>query len=245
MRALAIYQLKGGVGKTTTAVNLAALAASENIPTLLWDLDPQASASWLLHAKSNESQIKLWQQEAPLHRFIQSSPIPKLDVLAADLSLRKLSSVIARKKDARDAMTRWLSQLGEQYGLVIIDCPPLLAPVMEGILRAVDRIALPVEPSGLSLRTYQQLREHCDWVPKEHWLPFVTMVDRRKPAHVAWIQQQLPNMKEFLRTYIGYSASAERMLSLRAPIVSEQPSVAMARNYVALWQALKPKLKLR
>ena len=242
MRTLAFYQLKGGVGKTTTAVNLAALAARDGIRTLLWDLDPQGAASWLLTDEATPPQDGFWKDHEPLAHFIRHTQVPKLDVLVADHSLRKFHQRLASKKDASVRMQQALDMLGETYGLVILDCPPVMTPQMEGILKVCDRILLPVEPSLLSIRAYEQIRSEFEWVKKKQWLPFVTMIDRRKPDHVRWVNEELKGYPEFLRTFVAYSASAERMLVQRNPVVEEQPSVPLARNYRAMWQSLRPLL---
>lgn len=245
MRALAVYQLKGGVGKTTTVVNLAALAARDGIPVLVWDMDPQGAASWILGAEAERRQDGFWSGREPVSHYIQPSSLPKVDVLAADSSLRKFHQRVENKKEARLIVERAFSALAETYGLIIVDCPPMMTPQMEGVLKGCDRILLPVQPSVLSIRAYEQIRRDYDWAKKKQWLPFVTMIDRRKPDHLRWVQQELLNYPEFLRTFIAYSASAERMLQARNPIVEEQPSVPLARNYRALWKTLKPLLNLR
>lgn len=245
MRTLAVYQLKGGVGKTTTAVNLAALAARDGIRTLVWDLDPQGAASWLLTEEHTPEQDGFWNKHQPVGQFIRHSSIPMLDVLTADHSLRKFHQHLEGKKDARQRMTDALDALAETYGLVIVDCPPMMTPQMEGVLKAADRILLPVEPSVLSIRAYEQIRSDFSWAKKKQWLPFVTMIDRRKPDHVRWVQSELKAYPEFLRTFVAYSASAERMLVNRKPVVEEGQNLPLARNYRALWQAVKPLLELK
>jgi len=245
MRALAVYQLKGGVGKTTTVVNLAALAARDGIPVLVWDLDPQAAASWILGADATSKQDGFWNEHNPISDYIQHTSIPKLDVLSADSSLRKFHQRVDSKKDAKERVTQALSALAESYGLVIIDCPPMITPQMEGVLKACDRILLPVEPSVLSIRAYKQIKNDFSWAKDKQWLPFVTMIDRRKPDHLRWVNEELKSYPEFLKTYIAYSASAERMLTQRKPIVEQQPAVPLARNYQALWKTLKPIMNLK
>ena len=245
MRTLAVYQLKGGVGKTTTAVNLAALAARDNIRTLIWDLDPQGGSSWIFHADNGKPQDDFWRGKAPVGSLIRRTRIPRLDILPADMSLRKFHQRVDSRKEARQFMNDTLAALSETYGLIILDCPPLITPQMEGVLRACDRILLPVQPSLLSIRAYQQIKDDFDWAKSKQWLPFVTMIDRRKPDHVRWVQQDLKEYPEFLNTFVGYSASAERMLHQRNPIVEDQPAVPLARNYRALWQTVKPLLNLR
>ncbi len=242
MRSLAVFQLKGGVGKTTTAVNLAALAANEGIRTLVWDLDPQGAATWLLGAQSDLKQDKVWSNGKPIGLYIHRTPYNYLDVLAADLSLRKFHQSVADKRGARDIMSDAISMLGEDYGLVIVDCPPMISPQIEGVLQAVDRILVPVEPSLLSIRAYEQSRTQLEWVKKRQWLPFVTMIDRRKQAHVRWVNETAPHIDELLPVYIAYSSSAERMLEARSPVVTCLPHVPMSRNYRALWDSVKAKL---
>jgi len=242
VRSLAVFQLKGGVGKTTTAVNVAALAAAEGIRTLVWDLDPQGAATWCLGAESELKQDKVWRDGQPIGRYILRTPHERLDVLAADLSLRKFHQSVADKRSAREIMSDAISMLGEDYGLVVVDCPPMISPQIEGVLQSVDRILVPVEPSLLSIRAYEQSCQQLQWVKKRQWLPFVTLIDRRKAAHVAWVNDTAPHIEALLPVYIAYSTSAERMLEQRSPVVSCLPHVPMSRNYRALWEAIKTKL---
>ncbi|MDO6804512.1 ParA family protein, partial [Wenyingzhuangia sp. 1_MG-2023] len=149
---------------------------------------------------------------------------------------------VADKRTARDITSDAIDMLGEDYELVVIDCPPILSPQIEGVLQAVDKILVPIEPSLLSIRAYEQSKQHLSWVKSKQWLPFVTLIDRRKRAHVQWASEVAPTIKELLPVFIGHSASAERMLELRSPIVVCQPNVPLARNYQALWDAVKEQL---
>lgn len=245
MKSMAVFQLKGGVGKTTSAVNLAALAANDGVRTLLWDLDPQGAASWILGIDAERKQDKIWSAGKPIGRYIQRSRYERLDVLPADLSLRHFHDSVSDKAEACQLMTDAISRLAEDYELLLLDCPPMLSPQMEGLLQAVDYLLVPVEPSMLSIRAYQQCREHLDWVRKRQWLPFVTLIDRRKPAHIEWVRTQAPLMPELLPTVVNHSASAERMLEDREPIVCSQPHVPLARNYAALWATVSERTGIR
>lgn len=242
MKSLAVFQLKGGVGKTTTAVNLAALAAASRHRTLLWDLDPQGAATWVLGIDPDKKQDKVWSEGKPIGRYIHSTSYDRLDVLAADISLRKFHQSVADKTAAKDQMIQALGRLAEDYEYVIIDCPPMMTPQIEGILQAVDKILVPIEPSVLSIRAYEMTRDQLDWVKRKQWLPFVTMIDRRKSAHVRWVNESAPTIREMLPIFVGYSASAEKMLERRAPVVSCLPHVKMSKNYKALWSSVLERL---
>lgn len=245
MKSMAVFQLKGGVGKTTSAVNLAALAAREGMRTLLWDLDPQGAASWILGVDAERKQDKIWSAGKPIGRYIQRSRYDRLDVLPADLSLRHFNDSVVDRESALLQMKEAIDRLGEDYELLILDCPPMLSPQIEGVLQAVDYLLVPIEPSILSIRAYQQCREHLDWVKKRQWLPFVTLIDRRKAAHVEWVRETAPTMPELLSTVITHSASAERMLEDREPIVCSQPYVPLSRNYEALWATVCERTGMR
>ena len=85
MQTLALYNLKGGVGKSAAAVNLAYLAAADGIPTLLWDLDPQGAASWYFHAKPEDIKTKkVLEGETPIGRLVKKTPYENLAMIPAD-----------------------------------------------------------------------------------------------------------------------------------------------------------------
>ena len=101
MSVLALTHLKGGVGKTTTAVNLAFLAAREG-PTLLWDLDPQGASSFLLRARPStpSGAARLLRDEDALAAAIVGTDHAGLELLPADFSNRKLDTLLARSDRA-------------------------------------------------------------------------------------------------------------------------------------------------
>src|SRR5690606_31043047 len=91
MISVAFYNLKGGVGKTTTAVNMAYLAAAAGKNTVLWDLDPQAAATWFFQQEEVKSRaIKVFSKGKTVAELEVTSPFPGLSVIPADLSLRKM-----------------------------------------------------------------------------------------------------------------------------------------------------------
>ncbi|TVP56786.1 MAG: ParA family protein, partial [Halomonadaceae bacterium] len=164
MRVLALYNLKGGVGKTTAAVNLAAEAARAGHRVLLWDLDSQGAASWYLQHDQGlqKSSKKLLLGKQPIGREIVGTPVTNLDLLPADARLRHLDVLLAQKTDDRSHLKNLIKPLSEAYSLVVLDCPPSFSRLSDNLFEAADLIAVPTVPTPLSLRAWEQLTAHFD-----------------------------------------------------------------------------------
>ncbi len=113
MYTIALYNLKGGVGKTTTAVNLAYLAAESQRNTVLWDWDPQAAASWYcgVDKGGNNRAIRLINKGEPVGKMEVNTPYPRLTVIPADLSLRKLDNALEGSASAKKVIRRLVQPL--------------------------------------------------------------------------------------------------------------------------------------
>ncbi|MDX1572717.1 MAG: AAA family ATPase, partial [Methylophaga sp.] len=184
MEKIAFFNLKGGVGKTTSAVNIAWHAANEGIPTLLWDLDPQGAASWLLQrkAKAKSETKKVLSGKTAIGELVKRTDYPNLDIIPADFSFRQLDVLLVGMANKSNPVEKLLAPFSEQYALVILDCPPSFSTLSEQIFATVDALYLPLIPTHLSLRTFEQTRDFF----KEHNLKpkrlhaFFNMVDRRR-----------------------------------------------------------------
>ena len=133
MKVYATYNIKGGVGKTSTAVNLAYLAAKSGHRVLLWDLDPQGAATYLFRIKPR---VKgggrgLVSGERPVDDAVKATDFDNLDLLPADFSYRNLDLELDRRKRPLEGITRELSRLEESYDLAILDCPPSISLLSE------------------------------------------------------------------------------------------------------------------
>ncbi|MEO6712388.1 MAG: AAA family ATPase, partial [Mycobacteriales bacterium] len=180
MRVVATYGIKGGVGKTSAAVNLAALAALNEWRTLLWDLDPQGAAGYLLGAKpkGRGGSIGLLTGERDLDDAIKATSVDGLDLLAADASIRAADTALGGAKKPGKQLARILKTVRASYDLVILDCPPGLSLLSANVFDAVDVLLVPLIPAPLSLRTYDQLEVFLDKSagPKPRLAPFFSMV---------------------------------------------------------------------
>ena len=156
---VALASVKGGVGKTSAAVNLAALAAGEGRRTLLWDLDPQGAATYALGvgARVPGGARRLTRKRPGVAAAVTSTAWPPLDVIPADFSLRHLDLELADLGRPRRRLAQALDPVADGYDLVVIDCPPGINLTIDSVLRAADVVLVPVVPSVLPLRAYDQL----------------------------------------------------------------------------------------
>jgi chromosome partitioning protein len=239
MKIIAVTNIKGGVGKTTTAVNLSYLCAAHTGPTLLWDLDPQGAASYILRGDPQEraSAKKLLNGKRDLPELILSTGYPNLDLLPADFSYRNFDVHLAERKKPTEQLLKMSRALRDVYAVLFLDCAPGISLLSENVLHAADAIIVPLLPTPLSVRMLVQLQ---DFIARKGWtdlklLPFFSMVDRRKSLHheiIASTREQFPAM---LITEVPYASDIERMTFRRAPIPATAPRSPAAQIYATLW----------
>lgn len=245
MKALALYSLKGGVGKTTAAVHLAHLAARAGRATLLWDLDAQGAASWVFRVRTGaESRPKRWLREpAELWAAIRGSDWPGLDVLPADLSLAGLEAALGREEEPDAVLAEALAQLGARYERIVLDCSPALSRLVRCALAAVDALVVPTIPTPLALRTLATLYPELKAARRDGLLvlPFFSMVDARKAIHREVRAFARREGLGFLATEVPYSARVESVAVLRRPLSASERDPAAA-PFVALAQEVEERL---
>ena len=217
MKILATYNIKGGVGKTATAVNLSYLAASSGLRVLLADLDPQAAATYTLRIRPR---VKgggkaLIRGSREIDAAIKGTDFDNLDLLPADFTFRNLDLLLDATKKPTRRLARLLRPLGGEYDLVFLDCPPGISLLSESVLHAADIVLVPIIPTTLSLRTLDQLTD------------FIGGFDGHRPEVLA------------------FCSMIEQMAVQRAPVAAFAPRSAAARAYAGLWaevQAREPLL---
>jgi cellulose biosynthesis protein BcsQ len=245
MKIIASYNIKGGVGKTATAVNLAYLAAREGNRTLIWDLDPQGAATYYFRVKPKVKggTKALVSGHRDLDDLVKGTNFENLDLLPADFSYRNMDLVLEDNKRPTKQLQKLLTPMAIAYDYVFLDCPPSISLVSENVFRASHALLVPMIPTTLSARTPAQLQDFLeghDGLGKISLMPFFSMVDRRKNLHLHLMETLPESFPSFLKASIPYASEVERMGLNRMPLPAYAPaSNPIARAYDALWEEVK------
>jgi cellulose biosynthesis protein BcsQ len=248
MKIIAVTNIKGGVGKTTTAVNLAYLCAASGQHTLLWDLDPQGGATYILgldpdqHESASAKKLLAGKYDVP--ELILGTGYPNLDLLPANLSYRKFDIHLSAHKKPTERLLKISRSLREIYQVLFLDCPPGISLLSENVLRAADVVMVPLLPSPLSLRMLVQLR---DFIEEQGWqdlvlLPFFSMADSRRSLHRELMTSARTQFPAVLDTEVPYWSEIERMSLRRAPLPAFSPNSAATAIYAALWREMSARM---
>ncbi|MGH8246718.1 MAG: ParA family protein [Gammaproteobacteria bacterium] len=245
-KILASYNLKGGVGKTTAAVNLAFAATKRGRSVLVWDLDPQGAATYFFRVKPKVKGggKKLINGKRELADFIKGTNYENLDLMPADFSYRNLDLYLKKKHKTRDRLARLIDPIQRDYDFVILDSPPGISLLSENIFCASDVLVIPLIPTYLSIRAYDGLQHYFRKRSeiKTQLMPFFSMVDRRRRLHQDVVAEFTGSHPEALKTFVAYSAIVELMGRYRAPLQSFAERTEPAQAFDALWEELKLRL---
>jgi chromosome partitioning protein len=231
VNTLTTYNIKGGVGKTAAAVNLAYLAARDGRRTLLWDLDPQGAASYLLRIRPR---VKgggkaLIRGKTSLEEAVKPTEFDRLDLVPGDFTYRNLDLVLDAAKKPTQRIARLLGPLAGDYDLAILDCPPGISLASENVVHAAGTLLVPLIPTTLSVRTLEQLTGFVAELDRPPVLfPFFTMIDGRRARR-----------GDLAATTIPALSLVEQMAVHRAPLPVFAPRSRVARSYEDLWAEVR------
>lgn len=242
---LAIANQKGGVGKTTTAINLAAALAMRGKPTLLIDLDPQgnSSMSYMDIRKAEKSMYDVFIDPA-IHLsdvIVPATSLPNLSVAPARIALAKLESRMVGELDAPFRLKDELAALGTQYANVVIDCPPALGLLTVNALVAATHLLIPIQSSYFALEGTDDLLETIEKVrqrpnPELQILGVVITMHDKRTALARDIQGQIRKVfgDKVFRTVISKSVRLEESPAYRESIFTFAPDSTGAAEYYSL-----------
>ena len=245
MNIIASYNIKGGVGKTSTIVNLSYCSAMDGYRTLLWDLDPQAAATFYFRIKPRikGGGSRLLEKKNALYDAIKGSDYKNLDIVPADFSLRNLDLFLDEFKKPTRKLIKMLKSVEEDYDFIFLDCAPSISLVSESILFAANVALIPTIPTVLSLRTLDQLIKFCGKHEiSTRILPVFSMVDTRKEMHRSIVQNPPKLPEPMLMTLIPYNSQIEKMGEHRSPVFEFEPWGVAAKAYLELWTELQSRL---
>ena len=252
---VAIANQKGGVGKTTTAVNLAAALAMRGRKTLLIDLDPQANStiSFLEHGIVSRSTFDaIADPECRLADIIHATTLPNLSIAPARISLAKLEARLVGELDAHFRLKDKIAQLGGEYSHIVIDCPPALGLLTVNALVAASHLLIPIQSSYFALEGTDDLLETIEKVrqrpnPALRILGVVITMHDKRTALARDIREQIQKVfgGKVFRTVITKSVRLEESPAYKESIFTFAPESTGATDYYSLCEEVIERVEAR
>jgi chromosome partitioning protein len=252
---VAIANQKGGVGKTTTAVNLAAALAMRGGKTLLIDLDPQANSSISfidLRSVARSTYDAIAESGVQLTDIIVPAPVKNLFIAPARIGLAKLESRLVGELDAHFRLKDKLQALNGDYKNIVIDCPPALGLLTVNALVAATHLLIPIQSSYFALEGTDDLLETIEKVrqrpnPALRILGVVITMHDKRTALARDIREQIQKVfgGKVFDTVIAKSVRLEESPAYKESIFTFAPDSSGATDYYSLCEEVIERVEAR
>lgn len=243
MKKIAVYNIKGGVGKTTTSVNLACFLAKSGLSVLLWDLDPQGGSSFFFNRQNsnNNTHGRLFDRYITIYDVIHSTESYQIDVISndalfSDHYMNHASRMTTVSFGNNELIENTLKEVEDDYDVCIMDCAPGRLLLHNNIFHAADLLLNPNLPAPLSIycnnMMMDTLQEDASLAKKV--LSFYNMVQVHKILH----KQYLDNRKDaswMLDSFIPFYSDIELIGLTKESIFHQEKESKAGTYYHNLW----------
>jgi len=246
VKKIAVYNIKGGVGKTTTSVNLACFLAKSGLSVLLWDLDPQGGSSFFFNRQhcNNNTHGRLFDRYITIYDVIHSTESYQIDVISNDALFSDQYMIHASRMTTvnfgnNDLIKITLQEVEDDYDVCIMDCAPGRFLLHNNIFHAADLLLVPNLPAPLSIYCNNMLMADLqeDTYLAKKVLSFYNMVQVHKILH----KQYLDNVKDaswMMTNYIPFYSDIELIGLTKESIFHQEKESKANICYLNLWMEI-------
>jgi len=252
-KIIAVTNQKGGVGKTTTAINIATSMAAIKKSVLLIDLDPQGNASTGLGISDKEREISAYEmlgEKKAIEGSIKGTLIPGLDIIPATVDLSAVEVELVEAKDRMKRLARYNSFLKEKYDFIFIDCPPSLGLLTINALTAADSLLIPLQCEFFALEGLSHLKKTISRIKQNLNTAIyiegilLTMYDKRNKIS-AEVKAEVKKYfgEDVLKTIIPRNVRLSEAPSHGLPAILYDINSTGSQAYIALAKEMIKRLK--